>query len=140
MANQESQPQFCVGLNELVGEWHTSVAELLQLASVGKLLVGIRDFGAAHLKLPPAGVIRPNYTDDPSQFTCVGVLTLEERHIEQVASEGEAVVEVAYLHWKDGNHGVMFDTPRRVTVDDLVVPVDEVQKHQALMGLSLIHI
>ena len=120
-----------MALEELAAQRKVPVLELLIASCAGNLVVGVPDFGAAHLKSPPAGVDRPTYESDPSQFSYCGVLTLDREDLQRIASKGETLVNVGYIHWSDGRHGVLFDPPRKVTVDDLVVPMVEAEEQIA---------
>ena len=121
-----SVPQVCLGINELSLRWKTSRGELLQMAASGYLAVGVRDFSEAFRQPPPSGVERPDFDKEPDQFKHVGVLTLDSADLAKVASGTLVDVQVAYVNWLDGKHGVLLDRLGLTGVNDLVVPMDEV--------------
>ena len=65
MAKNKNLAQYFVLLPQRAIQWGVPVEELLHRAALGKLLVGIRDFGSAHLAPLPTGVVPPdNYDGD----------------------------------------------------------------------------
>lgn len=121
-----SVPQVCLGLNELSLRWKTSISELLEMAVSGYLAVGVRDFSEAYRQPSPSGVVRPDYDKEPDQFKHVGVLTLDAADLAKVASGTLVDVQVAYVNWQEGKHGVLLDRLGLTGVNDLVVPMDVV--------------
>lgn len=122
-------PKQYITVSELAKLWEIEVADLFLSASVGELVIGVRDYGANHLKLPPVGGMPPEYEGDPKECEFVGVLSMEEDDLEQLGSHGEVWINVAYLHRLWGKEVVIFDQPRKVTIADAVVPMDTIEKH-----------
>jgi len=132
---QGTTSKLCTELKELSVLWDSSEDELLHVGCEGRLVVGIRDLGAAHLQPPPYGVAPPDdYEGDTEKCRFTGVLTLEHDDLARLSGSGAVRVEVANLHRMWGTHRVVINPPRKISIKDIVVPQEEVIRYSNVIG------
>ena len=130
MTKQHDLPKLYFDLGELSERWGLPVSVLLAHACNGNLAVYLPCLGGQKMRVMGAEYEAGDEVSS-GEIDPAWAVRLDFQALSYVAANGEAWIESGYQYEMTGKMVVTYDPPRRIVPIDLVVPADEVSRHES---------